>query len=57
MATIKDLERMCKDYHYCIGCPLCYLDRCMLDRCMLYRLPKNLYDIVNKWVEKQKIKD
>ena len=52
MATIKDLERMCKDHHYWIGCPLCYLERCML-----YRLPKNLDDIVNKWVEKQKIKD
>lgn len=52
MATIKDLERMCKCHSHCTGCPLFYLDGCML-----YRLPINLDDIVDKWVEKQKMKD
>lgn len=23
MASIKDLKRMCKEHHYCIGCPNC----------------------------------
>ena len=50
MATIKDLKRMCKE-HYCMGCPLFYLEGCML-----YRLPSNLDDIVDKWVEKHPLK-
>lgn len=45
MANIKDLKRMCEDHHCCMGCPLFYLEGCML-----YRLPKNLDDIVDKWV-------
>ncbi len=46
MASIKDLKRMCKEHHYCIGCPLAHLEGCML-----YRLPINIDEIVNKWVD------
>lgn len=45
MANIKDLKRMCKEHHCCIGCPIFYLEGCML-----YRLPSNIDEIVNKWV-------
>lgn len=51
MATIKDLQRMCKEHHHCLGCPLFHLEGCML-----YRLPSNLDDIVDKWVEKHPLK-
>ena len=51
MATIKDLMRMCKEHHCCIGCPIFYLEGCML-----YRLPSNLDDIVDKWVEEHPLK-
>ena len=52
MATIKDLKRMCEEYYYCMGCPLFYLEGCI----MLYRLPSNLDDIVDKWVEEHPLK-
>lgn len=52
MATIKDLKIMCKEHHFCIGCPIFYLDGCML-----YRLPSNLDDIVDKWVEEHPLKE
>ena len=45
MANIKDLKRMCKEHHYCIGCPIFYLEGCML-----YRLPSNIDEIIDKWV-------
>lgn len=45
MASIKDLKRMCKEHHHCMGCPLAHLEGCML-----YRLPINIDEIVNKWV-------
>lgn len=45
MASIKDLKRMCKEHHYCIGCPIFYLEGCML-----YRLPSNIDEIIDKWV-------
>lgn len=45
MASIKDLKRMCKEHHHCMGCPIFYLEGCML-----YRLPINIDEIVNKWV-------
>lgn len=51
MASIMDLKRMCEEHHYCIGCPLFYLERCML-----YRLPSNIDEIVNKWVAEHPIK-
>ena len=45
MANIKDLKRMCKEHHYCISCPIFYLEGCML-----YRLPSNIDEIIDKWV-------
>ena len=51
MASIKDLKRMCKEHHYCIGCPLAHLEGCML-----YRLPINIDEIVNKWVDEHPVK-
>lgn len=51
MASIKDLKRMCKEHHYCIGCPLAHLEGCML-----YRLPINIDEIVNKWVDESPTK-
>lgn len=51
MATIKDLKRMCKEHHCCIGCPIFYLERCML-----YRLPSNIDEIIDKWVADHPIK-
>lgn len=51
MANIKDLKRMCKEHHYCIGCPIFYLEGCML-----YRLPSNIDEIVNKWVDEHPVK-
>ena len=51
MASIKDLKRMCKEHHYCIGCPLFYLEGCML-----YRLPSNIDEIADKWVAEHPIK-
>lgn len=51
MASIMDLKRMCEEHHYCIGCPLFYLERCML-----YRLPSNIDEIVNKWVAEHPVK-
>lgn len=51
MASIKDLKRMCKEHHYCIGCPLAHLEGCML-----YRLPINIDEIVNKWVDEHPTK-
>ena len=51
MASIKDLKRMCKEHHYCIGCPLFYLEGCML-----YRLPSNIDEIINKWVAEHPVK-
>lgn len=51
MASIKDLKRMCKEHHYCIGCPIFYLEGCML-----YRLPSNLDDIVDKWAAEHPVK-
>lgn len=45
MASIKDLKRMYKEHHHCMGCPLAHLEGCML-----YRLPINIDEIVNKWV-------
>ena len=52
MATIKDLKRMCKEHHCCIGCPIFYLEGCML-----YRLPSNLDYIVDKWVVEHPLKE
>lgn len=51
MASIKDLKRMCKEHHCCIGCPIFYLEGCML-----YRLPSNIDEIVNKWVAEHPVK-
>lgn len=51
MATIKDLKRMCKEHHYCIGCPIFYLEGCML-----YRLPSNIDEIIDKWVAEHPVK-
>ena len=51
MASIMDLKRMCKEHHYCIGCPLAHLEGCML-----YRLPINIDEIVNKWVDEHPVK-
>lgn len=51
MASIKDLKRMCKEHHCCIGCPLAHLEGCML-----YRLPINIDEIVNKWVDEHPVK-
>ncbi len=51
MASIKDLKRMCKEHHYCIGCPIFYLEGCML-----YRLPSNIDEIIDKWAAENPIK-
>lgn len=51
MASIKDLKRMCEEHHYCMGCPLAHLEGCML-----YRLPINIDEIVNKWVDEHPVK-
>lgn len=51
MASIKDLKRMCKEHHYCIGCPLFYLEGCML-----YRLPSNIDEIIDKWVAEHPVR-
>lgn len=50
MASIKDLKRMCEEHHHCMGCPLFYLEGCML-----YRLPSNIDEIVNKWVDEHPV--
>lgn len=51
MASIKDLKRMCEEHHHCMGCPLAHLEGCML-----YRLPSNIDEIVNKWVDEHPVK-
>ena len=51
MASIKDLKRMCKEHHCCIGCPIFYLEGCML-----YQLPSNIDEIIDKWVAEHPIK-
>ena len=51
MASIMDLKRMCKEHHHCMGCPFAHLEGCML-----YRLPINIDEIVNKWVDEHPVK-
>ena len=51
MASINDIKRMCKEHHYCSGCPLFYLEGCML-----YRLPNDTEEIVDKWVAEHPVK-
>lgn len=51
MASIKDLKRMCDFYPHCSGCPI----KSILT-CSVYRLPDNIEEIVDKWVQEHPVK-
>ena len=57
MATIKDLKRLCKSFEdICDGCPLHNeIDNVCL-MLTLERLPNNVDEIVDKWVEEHPVK-
>lgn len=53
MASIKDLERMCRSYVECNGCPL-FIEG--VARCKPFEFPDNVEEVVDKWEAEHPVK-